>query len=256
MSVKTEEGGDLRLVRSDDAVHATRELRGVANDPRHDFPEAERDDGEVVAAKAKRGGAEKDAKEGGEEGRGGEQGPDRDVDAELGRRQDGEGVRADGKEGGVAEVEQAGVADHDVQPEREKNPAPGVADEVHVWGVGIDDRKEDQGDAQQEIWDLPFPAGREEQVCSPGDRLAHFSGTRMPNKPVGRKTSTRIRMPKTNTSDHCCPPCMYPPTMATMRPMTKPPTEAPTTLPMPPQTAAVKAKNPAWNPWLKKMSWK
>src|SRR5260370_39990631 len=123
MSVKTEEGGDLRLVRSDDAVHATRELRGVANDPRHDFPEAERDDGEVVAAKAKRGGAEKDAKEGGDGGRDEEQRPERSADGELGRRQDAEGVGARGKGRGGAEREQAGGGDKDGRPRREKNPA-------------------------------------------------------------------------------------------------------------------------------------
>ncbi len=142
--MKTQDAGDFRLVRSDDAVHATRELRGVADDPRHDLPEAERNDGEVVAAKAKRRGAEQDSKERGDERRDKEQKPERDVDAELRRRKDGERVGADGKEGGIAEVEQACVADHDVQPEGEKNPAPGVADEVHVRGVGIDDRKDDQ----------------------------------------------------------------------------------------------------------------
>ena len=40
---------------------------------------------------------------------------------ELARGEHADGVGADGEEGRVAEVEQAGVADHDVQPDGEQH---------------------------------------------------------------------------------------------------------------------------------------
>src|SRR5450830_661546 len=118
----------------------------VVHEDADDFAEAERDDGEVVAAQLQGGGAEQGAEERGDHGGEGDDDPEREVDAvlrnlgpadedeevanqgvgvdegfehagELGRGEQAGGVGADGVEGDVAEVEQTGEADYDVQAE-------------------------------------------------------------------------------------------------------------------------------------------
>ena len=109
-----------------------------------DLAEGERHDGEIVAAQPQHGEAEDDAPEcrenAGDRQRD-EEGPGQDAVAEPVGKKDGReqriGIGADGVEGDVAEIEEAGEADHDVQ-------APAQHD------VG-----EDQ---DAEIHDLPFGA--------------------------------------------------------------------------------------------------
>jgi len=74
------------------------------------------------------------------------------VQVELVRRQDGVGVRAEAEEGDVAEVEQPGVADDDVQAEREQREHERVeadADDVVRVGQVREDRREHAHDEQR-----------------------------------------------------------------------------------------------------------
>src|SRR5215475_3634821 len=68
----------------------------------------------------------------------------------------------------------------------------------------------------------------------------------LPSNPLGRSSMTTIRMPNTiacwNVDE------MYPVANASARPISRPPSTAPGRLPMPPTTAAVNAKRPAWKP--------
>ena len=56
---------------------------------------------------------------------------------QLERGQDAVGVGTDGEERGIAKVEQAGEADDDVQPERQRGIGRGVGHAVHV-GIVVD----------------------------------------------------------------------------------------------------------------------
>src|ERR1700681_654816 len=74
----------------------------------------------------------------------------------------------------------------------------------------------------------------------------HFSGTLMPNNPVGRNTSVAIRIPKMRTSVH--DESKHESEKARTNPMMRPPSAAPGMLPIPPNTAAVKAISPVMKP--------
>src|SRR5262249_60351583 len=144
--------------------------------------------------------------------------------------------RAAGEKGRVGEVEDARVADHDVEPEGEEDVDHRVRDRVHRLrlqpavdeGIG-----EERGDQEHR--------GEEANRA----RVAHaLSGTRSPSNPWGRKIKTRMRMEKTMAFVHRAE--MYCSLHAERKPMTRPPRAAPGMLPMPPSTAAVKARKPAW----------
>jgi hypothetical protein len=95
-------------------------LREVVHEDAHDLAEAERDDGEVVAAQAKSRRSQHGAGEAGHRRADRQDDPERQVQAEMRRGQQRIDIGADGEEGHVAEVEQAGEADHDVEAEREQ----------------------------------------------------------------------------------------------------------------------------------------
>ena len=118
-------------------------------------------------------------------------------------------IRADRVEGGVAEVEQAGEADHDVQPDREQHERPGtrcLRDEGGAVCRIDGGHGKDEGEDEQDAVDGRIPvADSIPQVEARENRRAHFSGTRMPSRPVGLKTRTPIRMPKTTTCVHFDP---------------------------------------------------
>ena len=206
------------MVETDDAVDATGEDRGISEDAGHDLAEPEGHDSQVVPAQPQGRCPEKHAKECRDEGRGGKQNPERDVDVELARGQDGERVRPDGEEGGVAEVEQPSIADDDVQPKGQQDPDACDRGNIDLGGIAVEDWEHDQCHAEQQVGDVASPADcpqaleleladpLEDTGPSPTVTATHFSGTRMPSSPVGRKTSVRIRMLKTTTSDHCPPP--------------------------------------------------
>ena len=72
----------------------------------------------------------------------------------------------------------------------------------------IDERADEQDPVDRRV----AVANSLAQVKAPENRarrlfggLVHFSGTRMPSRPVGLKTRTPIRMPKITTSVHLEP---------------------------------------------------
>ena len=111
---------------------------------RIDLAEAEGHDGQVVAVQPQHRQAEQHA------GDGRHREPDEEEDVEPAGRQreaaaedqvgvrraeDRPGVRADREEGHVAEVEQAGQADHDVQSERQRHEDPDLDRHLQVVAV-------------------------------------------------------------------------------------------------------------------------
>ena len=121
-----------------DAERPVREVEApeavaVADDLRDDLAESQRDDGEVVAAETERRQSDEDARQHRQEPGGDQHHPHRDVDPDLLVRHRGAeveldllevlrceppgGVGADRVEGDIAEVEQAAVADDDVEPD-------------------------------------------------------------------------------------------------------------------------------------------
>src|SRR5207237_5676071 len=76
-----------------------------------------------------------------------------------------------------------------------------------------------------------------------------FSTSGRPNRPVGRKISTMIRIEKAATSLYSTE--KYADHSVSIRPIKSPPSIAPGTEPMPPSTAAVKGLIPATKPLTK-----
>jgi hypothetical protein len=121
---------EARPVDAADAVGALGPLVEVQEDDRDDLAEAKGDDGEVVAPQPQRRRAEQDAEQRRRER------PDDDQDDER-QVQPGERggpvrirIRADREEGRVAEVEEAGEADDDVETERQQHEHAGVGKAV------------------------------------------------------------------------------------------------------------------------------
>src|SRR5438046_354850 len=116
--------------------------------------EAERDDGEVIAVQAQDGQPEQDAgdrrheepdEQEGEEPCAGQGEPAPEDDVGVGRAEDGPGVGADGEERDIAEVEQSGQADHDVEAERQRGEDPHLRRHLEVVAVeGADQRHQQQ----------------------------------------------------------------------------------------------------------------
>ena len=121
------------------------------------------------------------------------------------------GVGANGEERRIAEIEEAGEADHDVQAYCQQDIHAGIGrciDQGPATAAGDERRKEGEQDRSQEkqAEDDGIPVGPSSRGKPVGGRRfgsAHFSGTRIPSSPVGRKTSTRIRMLKIQTSVSC-----------------------------------------------------
>ena len=115
---QAEEGG----LRNVDALRAVGEVEPVDQHQADDFAEGQRHDGEIVAAQPQHRKAQDDAPQGGQNAGQRQrdvEGPGHDAVAEPAGEIDGGqqriGIGADGIEGDVAEVEQPGEADHDVE---------------------------------------------------------------------------------------------------------------------------------------------
>jgi hypothetical protein len=109
----------------------------VVEEDAHDLAETQRDDGQVVAAQAQRGQAEDDPGQRGKRGPRRQGQPERQVNVEVRRSEEGEGVGAHRVEGDVAQVEQTGEAHHQVEADGEhhvehrkiENAHPGLAEQ-------------------------------------------------------------------------------------------------------------------------------
>ena len=95
-----------------------------------DLAECDGHDGQVVAAQVQDGPADTKADQAGHDGAPtGRPSEDRNL---AGRVQNGDGVGADAVEGGVAELEQAGVADDDVEAEAQQDVDAGDAEHARI----------------------------------------------------------------------------------------------------------------------------
>src|SRR5690348_2771676 len=104
-------------------------------------------------------------------------------------------IRADRIEGDVAEIQQAGEADDDVEAEREQHIENRVVRDAHPTRANLRERERQHGEREGDEY-APQPQRRRARAPIPHAR----SPTRSPSKPDGRKTSTRISTRKANTS--------------------------------------------------------
>ncbi len=119
----------------------------VVEEDADDLAEAERDDGEIVAAQLERGRAEQHAEAAGDQRPQRQHHIHRPVQAELRRTEQGVGVGAHGEERDVAQVEQARIADHDVEAQRQHDVEQGEIGDTHP--AVTEQRVDDEGQRQQ-----------------------------------------------------------------------------------------------------------
>ena len=116
------------------------------------------------------------------------------MNAELLTGQHRVAVRADRKEGRIAQIEESRETHDDVETEREQNESARVGQEIDVGVVSIDEWDE----RQQEQREVGKPA-----ADRGGHRRYTFSGSASPSKPAGRKIRTSTSTEKTMTLLHC-----------------------------------------------------
>ena len=112
VAVLERQAEERRARHAGNAGIAAGEIDPVDGHEANDLAECQRDDGQVVAAQPQHRKAEQDAPEGCQNARQRQADPEPEV---VVLRQQGEGVGADGVESDVAEIEQAGETDHDVE---------------------------------------------------------------------------------------------------------------------------------------------
>src|SRR5581483_10642087 len=214
--------------------------------------------GQVVAPQPQRGRAEQHTREHRDRDRHREHDPDVVVRCgrELRRR-----VRTHRVERDVAEVEQARLADDDVQPEREQDVEPDREEQDRLPLELQVLREQHGGDEERDAHEAlgppsllrPPTADELDRRPPPHERpyrrhQARALPSASPSRPVGRTMRTTTRMPKAKTSCHR-PPSNDAPYFSST-PSNRPPSRAPRMLPMPPSTAAVNALIPGRNPML------
>ena len=163
-----------------------------------DLAEAQGDDGEVVAAQAQGRRAQQHAEQPGDQRPERQYEPDRQVQAELRRSQQGIKIGADRVEGDIAQIEQAGVADHDIEPQRQHDVEQGEVEDAHPAVAQSGTHQEGRSREQQAEQDK-----RDQRNAAVGFQTLPVHGrsaTRSPSKPEGRNTSTPISTKKANTS--------------------------------------------------------
>ena len=172
----------------------------VVQEHADDFPEAQRDDGEIVAAQAQRRCAEQDPEKARNRGAQRQQHQERPVYVELRRCQQGVAVGANGKKCDIAEIEQAGEAHHDVQPQREHDEQQRYVGDAHP---GASEQRLDQERRGQQQQRQPGPGDPAPGIArlQQGQEIIHArSPLCCPINPDGRSTSTRISTRNANTS--------------------------------------------------------
>jgi hypothetical protein len=119
----------------------------------HDLAEGERDDGEVVAAQSERWRTDDEPEEHREQHRHGHDDPEVPLQIEARRREYRGRVRPHGEERDVAEVQQPGLAEHEVEAHREQyvderagaEAKPQRLHQSEVLEQGEDDRERERG---------------------------------------------------------------------------------------------------------------
>ena len=225
---------------------AVGDARRVAHDDRHDLAEAQGHDRQIVALEAQGRRAEQHAEERGDRRRDRQHQPERHLEMDdiaaglvkprdeaeplerlpepapgrrhLPRGEDAVGIGADREKRGVAEIEQPGEADDDVEAERQRGEGQRVRRRVDVGVVAADDREQQRRAIRsparrhagtQLRRDPAQPARRarnqakdcaEHAAGGLGHALGFGRARRAPNSPVGAKTSTSTRIEKMITS--------------------------------------------------------
>ncbi|KAG1435561.1 hypothetical protein G6F57_021074 [Rhizopus arrhizus] len=124
--------------------------------------------------------------------------PERQVQPEVRRGQQGPGIGAHRVERDVAQIQQAGKAHHDVQAQRQHHVQQRKVQDAHPALPGHADHKGQhrQHDADQR--DADQVAGRQPTCFQRGTHAR--SPTRSPNRPDGRKINTSTSTKTANTS--------------------------------------------------------
>ncbi len=120
-----------------DALRAAGHGIHVVEQDTDDLAEAQRDDRQIVAAQRQHGNAEQDAEAGGKRRADRQDHQKRQVDAELRARQQRVAVGADGIERDKPEIQQSGIADHQIEPHGEQHIDQHVVGQPHVIQPGL-----------------------------------------------------------------------------------------------------------------------
>ena len=131
----------------DDAVGAAGQALPVDDDETNDFAKRQRHDGEIIAAQPQHRKAEHHAPEGSQNA--GERQADPERQSEIGRQQR-IGIGADRVEGDIAEVEQAGEADHDIQSPSEHHIGQHQNAEIENVALIVENHREEKGENQKQ----------------------------------------------------------------------------------------------------------
>src|SRR5207237_9994739 len=151
---------------------------------RENAGEAERDEDEVRAAQPDREPTGQVAAPSGDRDRGDKTRGEGPGEAEREQRRR---VGADSEERGVAEREQARVAEEEVQAQREDREDPGHDEDVQVIRARQPEGDGEQGQRQ---------GGVQGPTRRPGHRRLYPTRPRRVKRPAGRKRSTRMMMTK------------------------------------------------------------
>ncbi len=129
-----------------DAVRPAGQALPVDDDEADDLAEGQRDDSEIIAAQPQHGKAEQHAPEGSEDAGERQAYPERQ--SEIGRQQR-IGIGADGVERDIAEIEQAGEADHHVEPPSEHHVSEHEDGEVENVALVVEQDRHQKREHQQ-----------------------------------------------------------------------------------------------------------
>ncbi len=159
----------------------------------HDFAKAEGHNGQIVAAQLERWRAEQDPEDTGDGGADRQNDPKRPVQAEVRAGEQRIDIGADGVESDVAEIEQAGEANDDVEAECQENVKNCEIEDAHPrlpaqrGNEGQrDQRRSDQQDADRRTRSEPLVHAR--------------SPVFSPNRPEGLNINTTISTTKAKMS--------------------------------------------------------
>ena len=129
-----------------DAVGAAGQALPVDDDEADDLAERQGDDGEIVAAQPQHRKAQQHAPERGEDA--GQRQADPERQTKIGRQQR-VGIGADRVERDVAEIEQAGEADHHVEAPAEHHVSQHQDAEIENVALVVEDHRHQEGEDQQ-----------------------------------------------------------------------------------------------------------
>ena len=214
---------ELRRGNAVQSHRAIRDVGRVAGDDRHDFAKAQGHDRQIIAPEAQGREAEQDAEERRDRRRDRHHQPERHLEmhhiaarfmkprdkakplkrlpeaAPIRRHLPGGhravGIGADREECGVAEIEEPGEPDDDVEPERQRRKSQGIGGGVDIGVVAVPDREQDRGAKQADHRDplpgLPLDARQGPGAAQPGESLANRHRVSIRRASPGRGRTAR-----------------------------------------------------------------